>query len=42
MERTYSHIDLDESRKIARWRTAGLIRVLTDQNHLPILFVRWT
>lgn len=24
MERSYSHIDLDERRKIARWRTAGL------------------
>ncbi|MDS7598511.1 helix-turn-helix domain-containing protein, partial [Agrobacterium tumefaciens] len=24
MERTYSHLDLDERRKIARWRTAGL------------------
>ncbi len=24
MERTYSHIDLDERRKIARWRMAGL------------------
>lgn len=24
MRRTYSHIDLDERRKIARWRTAGL------------------
>lgn len=25
MEHSYSHIDLDERRKIARWRTAGLI-----------------
>ncbi len=24
MKRTYSHIDMDERRKIARWRTAGL------------------
>ena len=24
MDRTYSHIDLDERRKIARWRTAKL------------------
>ncbi|RYE51112.1 MAG: integrase catalytic region, partial [Rhizobiaceae bacterium] len=24
MDRTYSHIDLDERRKIARWRMAGL------------------
>ncbi|MCY1382668.1 Helix-turn-helix domain protein [compost metagenome] len=24
MERTYSHIDLDERRRIARWRTAKL------------------
>jgi transposase, IS30 family len=24
MDRTYSHIDLYERRKIARWRTAGL------------------
>lgn len=24
MERTYAHIDLDERRKIARWRTAKL------------------
>jgi IS30 family transposase len=24
MERTYSHIDLDERRKIARWRMADL------------------
>lgn len=24
MKRTYSHIDLDERRKIARWRMAGL------------------
>ena len=24
MERTYAHIDLDERRRIARWRTAKL------------------
>ncbi len=24
MKRTYSHIDMDERRKIARWRMAGL------------------
>ncbi len=24
MKRTYSHIDMDERRKIARWRTAGI------------------
>jgi hypothetical protein len=24
MERTYSQIDMDERRKIARWRTAGM------------------
>ncbi|MGO6855847.1 helix-turn-helix domain-containing protein, partial [Rhizobium beringeri] len=24
MRHTYSHIDLDERRKIARWRTAGI------------------
>lgn len=24
MKRTYSHIDLNEHRKIARWRMAGL------------------
>ncbi|WP_325346986.1 helix-turn-helix domain-containing protein, partial [Xylophilus sp.] len=24
MDRTYSHIDLDERRRIARWRTANL------------------
>ncbi|WP_141105592.1 MULTISPECIES: helix-turn-helix domain-containing protein, partial [unclassified Rhizobium] len=24
MKRTYSHIDLDERRKIARWRMTGL------------------
>ena len=24
MDRTYSHLDLDERRKIARWRTAKL------------------
>jgi IS30 family transposase len=24
MERTYSQIDMDERRKIARWRTAGI------------------
>lgn len=24
MKRTYAHIDLDERRKIARWRLAGL------------------
>lgn len=24
MERTYAHIDLDERRKIARWRAANL------------------
>ena len=24
MKRTYSHIDMDERRKIARWRIAGL------------------
>lgn len=24
MERAYSHMDLDERRKIARWRTTGL------------------
>ncbi len=24
MERTYSQIDMDECRKIARWRTAGI------------------
>ena len=24
MNRTYSHLDLDERRKIARWRMAGL------------------
>lgn len=24
MNRTYSHIDIDERRKIARWRMAGL------------------
>ncbi|MFW8642027.1 hypothetical protein ACOJBO_01180 [Rhizobium beringeri] len=24
MKRTYSQIDMDERRKIARWRTAGI------------------
>ena len=24
MERTYSQIDMDERRKIARWKTAGI------------------
>lgn len=32
MERTYSHIDLDERRKIARWRTAGLsVEVIAEK-----------
>ena len=32
MERSYSHIDLDERRKIARWRTAGLtVGVIAEQ-----------
>jgi IS30 family transposase len=32
MERTYSHIDLDERRKIARWRTIGLsVEVIAEK-----------
>ncbi len=32
MERTYSHIDLDERCKIARWRTAGLsVEVIAEK-----------
>ena len=32
MERTYSHIDLDERRRIARWRTAGLsVEVIAEK-----------
>jgi len=32
MERTYSHIDLDERRKIARWRMAGLgVEVIAEK-----------
>lgn len=32
MERTYSHIDLEERRKIARWRTAGLsVEVIAEK-----------
>lgn len=32
MERSYSHIDLDERRKIARWRTAGLsVEVIAEK-----------
>lgn len=32
MERTYSHIDLDERRKIVRWRTAGLsVEVIAEK-----------
>jgi IS30 family transposase len=32
MERTYSHIDLDERRKIARWRTVGLsVEVIAEK-----------
>ncbi|MFB9910709.1 helix-turn-helix domain-containing protein, partial [Rhizobium paknamense] len=32
MVRTYSHIDLDERRKIARWRTADLsVEVIAEK-----------
>lgn len=32
MERSYSHIDLDERRRIARWRTAGLsVEVIAEK-----------
>ncbi len=32
MDRTYSHIDLDERRRIARWRTAKLsVDVITEK-----------
>lgn len=32
MEHTYSHIDLDERRRIARWRAAGLsVEVIAEK-----------
>jgi IS30 family transposase len=34
MKRTYSQIDLDERRKIARWRTAGIsVDVIAEKLH---------
>lgn len=32
MKRTYSQIDMDERRKIARWRTAGIsVEVIAEK-----------
>lgn len=34
MKRTYSQIDMDEPRKIARWRTAGIsVDVIAEKLH---------
>ncbi|MBY3202436.1 helix-turn-helix domain-containing protein, partial [Rhizobium laguerreae] len=34
MKRTYSQIDIDERRKIARWRTAGVsVDVIAEKLH---------
>ncbi len=34
MKRTYSQIDMDERRKIARWRTAGIsVDVIAEKLH---------
>ncbi len=42
MERTYAHIDLDERRRIARWRTAKLsVDVIAEKlgRHRSTIFV---